>query len=515
MCKNLLMVYFTKVEGWTETAIHVFNRHNVSDDHEGEGHQVDERVKMLQLNEAMETFLLRLQIRVSGENGVAKILIHLVNPLETWAAKLNTVISGTQVLPMSEWQKLCEQLGDWANHVENAIDRVGLHVKENIPITEEIREEAVSVDAIVKDSRQWMKSVYSSIENEDGALVEQVSVLHADMVEWMVQVLLRLTEEKLENEQDEDENEEQKGEEIIDDKETFISTPDIKTARDGLAYRINILSNRLNKCCTDVLQEQLQAMLGLSGEGNTEMELRDLKRMGFECHQWTQTSDLLVEELTAKDAGQWVAPSWHHLRQNDPLAKKRQGIKSEEKLSVTAEDDRDTLERQSVHVIGSDENLTQEPLASVAIDKETVIETESPSVAVLASEAPIPLGRSSSPHDALLSAIDSLEQQLKASEALVLTAEGRASRAEEKLKAAQEQIEALEQQERKLQQEVKSQQQQLNQQQQSPRRGGPPSRGAGSRQVQGSKKGSSVYQPRRGTPDTVASGGIPSSGARK
>lgn len=63
----------------------------------------------------------------------------------------------------------------------------------------------------------------------------------------MVQVLLRLTEEKLENEQDEDENEEQKGEEIIDDKETFISTPDIKTARDGLAYRINILSNRLNK----------------------------------------------------------------------------------------------------------------------------------------------------------------------------------------------------------------------------------------------------------------------------
>ena len=56
--KNLLMVYFTKVEGWTETAIHVFNRHNVSDDHEGEGHQVDERVKMLQLNEVCPVCIL-------------------------------------------------------------------------------------------------------------------------------------------------------------------------------------------------------------------------------------------------------------------------------------------------------------------------------------------------------------------------------------------------------------------------------------------------------------------------
>lgn len=122
-----------QVEGWTETAISVFNRHKMGEDSED---QRKEKLKMHELNDAMETCLKQLHTRVSGENGLAKTLIHLVNPLERWSSKLNVSLSGAQSLPSSEWQKLAEQLDDWVNHMDSAVKRVGLHVQGNIPITD-------------------------------------------------------------------------------------------------------------------------------------------------------------------------------------------------------------------------------------------------------------------------------------------------------------------------------------------------------------------------------------------
>jgi hypothetical protein len=253
-------------------------------------------------------------------------------------------------------------------------------------------------------------------------------------------------------------------------------------------------------------------MLGLAGEEGAEMELRDLKRMVSECEQWIQAAELLVSDLIAKDTGEWIAPSQHELHKTDPLTRKQ---KSVEKMEINDQAQEENTEALCVQVIGLDKNVKETPIESVVIEKDVIIGSASPSVEALSSDTPLPVGQSGSPHNALLTAIESLEQQLKESQAKVVAAEERASKAEEKLRVANEQVETLQHQEQALQQEIRRHQQQLNQNNQSPRRGhGPPSRGPGGRQSQGSRRTPTAQQQqRRSTPEGQGSSSTP--GSRK
>lgn len=302
-----------------------------------------------------------------------------MNPLERWSSKLNVSLSGAQSLPSSEWQKLAEQLDDWVNHMDSAVKRVGLHVQGNIPITDGT-EEGVCMDALLKDAVRWMKTMCNSIDNEDRTLVEQVTVLHSDMVGWMVQVLLRLTEEDetkngYETRQgDIGDDEDEYRNETEYDGEPLKSTSDIKTVQNSLILRLNVLTNKLNKCCTEILQDQLQAMLGLAGEEGAEMELRDLKRMVSECEQWIQAAELLVSDLIAKDTGEWIAPSQHELHKTDPLTRKQ---KSVEKMEINDQAQEENTEALCVQVIGLDKNVKETPIESVVIEKASPIALQS------------------------------------------------------------------------------------------------------------------------------------------
>ena len=95
--------------------------------------------------------------------------------------------------------------------------------------------------------------------NVDHSTHWQVTVLHSDMVGWMVQVLLCLTEEEAEDEAREGDEARQRDEgpvgdveedyrmETENDREPLKSTADIKTAQNSLTLRLNLLTNKLNK----------------------------------------------------------------------------------------------------------------------------------------------------------------------------------------------------------------------------------------------------------------------------
>ena len=68
-----------QVDNWTDVALKVFNRHQTSDGQRWPQHQVMQR-----LNGEVDKLHQQYHVRVIGENGVAKGIIDLVNPIETW-----------------------------------------------------------------------------------------------------------------------------------------------------------------------------------------------------------------------------------------------------------------------------------------------------------------------------------------------------------------------------------------------------------------------------------------------
>ncbi|KAJ7337274.1 Axonemal dynein light chain domain-containing protein 1 [Desmophyllum pertusum] len=68
-----------QVDGWTDVALKVFSRHQADDGTRWPQHEV-----MLQLNQEVDLLHQQYHVRIIGENGVAKGIIDLVNPIETW-----------------------------------------------------------------------------------------------------------------------------------------------------------------------------------------------------------------------------------------------------------------------------------------------------------------------------------------------------------------------------------------------------------------------------------------------
>lgn len=62
--------------------IQVFSRHQADDGTRWPQHEI-----MLQLNQEVDRLHQQYHVRVIGENGVAKGIIDLVNPIETWQVK--------------------------------------------------------------------------------------------------------------------------------------------------------------------------------------------------------------------------------------------------------------------------------------------------------------------------------------------------------------------------------------------------------------------------------------------
>ncbi|XP_065830228.1 axonemal dynein light chain domain-containing protein 1-like [Oscarella lobularis] len=445
-----------QVEGWTETAIQLFNRHRaVKEDSKEESD--DERLandeEMKKVNETMETCLNQLRIRASGENGLARCFIHLIGPLETWAAKLNLATSGNS-LADSEWRRLIENMDDWISEIQAAIDKIGSPIRESATSLHE-EEDLIKTDVLIKDVQKWISSTCNAIDNEDGAIAEEVSQLHADMIRWMISILLCLTETESEPAT------------TGSDHSEIESAIDLKASGDVLGSRLARLTLKINKCCTDILQDQLQSAQGLSNEDVAEMEIRDLKRLQSEFNEWKKTAMLLVDELIAKSAGLPLpSTSRTNIEITDPVAVQREAEGKKEEKSIGG--------GGGIQVLGSDDNVHAVSLESVM--KETTESSHSirtPSANALASDTPIPVGRTGSSHDALLSAVESLQQQLKKAEGKASTAEERAEKVNGELKEANDKLQKVRDRETQLEKELKTLQQQL---QLSPKRAGTPGR---------------------------------------
>ena len=78
-CEDDLLQLSTCVDLWTESAVKIFANHPVQD---GDAHV--QHNAMLALNRKVEKLHNEFKLRMSGENGIAKNIIHFINTLDTW-----------------------------------------------------------------------------------------------------------------------------------------------------------------------------------------------------------------------------------------------------------------------------------------------------------------------------------------------------------------------------------------------------------------------------------------------
>ncbi|XP_076455039.1 axonemal dynein light chain domain-containing protein 1-like isoform X2 [Babylonia areolata] len=353
-----------EMEGWTDNALKVFGRHR------GTSNTVHpDQTAMMNLNDEVERLLLQYQHRITGENGVAAIVIHLQNVVETWETRIIAALNGTMTIQDSDWAAFYQGLDEWVASLDQAQAYVGTTQ------AEEERQDGkphISIDIhdVVRKTQKWATTASNSVDSEDAKLVEQVSTLHSEMVRWMVQTLLRLAPDK-------EGNSREAAEMALLGS---VSVPQLHENAKQLFQSLHTFSNYVTLCCDGIVMDNTQKRQDLNEE-NADHEIRDLQRLRTECEDWIHTAQILMSQLTGESIEE-LFPQ----RASTTLSKSSQPPVSmtfvdHEKLDSGAKGDKDTAPGTPVEA--KDSKTSQE--SSQEMDAE---ETEGQTTGEPSAEAP-------------------------------------------------------------------------------------------------------------------------------
>ncbi|XP_032220070.1 axonemal dynein light chain domain-containing protein 1 [Nematostella vectensis] len=288
-----------QVDKWTDVALKVFGRHQTP-----EGERWPQHIEMKELNQNVDKLHQQYHVRIIGENGVAKGIIDLVNPIETWGNKLNAILHGGEMMLEPEWIRLADLVcNEWLDQLKDTILVIGSNQKEGARVAGE-PEKSVDVEVVVSKIDKWLTATTNGIDNEDGKIVEKVSLIHSAMVRWMITVLLRLAPDLEDRELDElskNENRADTDSSIGGGQILLESTSEeIRTRGSGLFDEMRKFSVLLTKCCSDLVIDIMQERRD-QGDEHADMEFKDLKRLTSECEGWVRTAELLTREVMGED----------------------------------------------------------------------------------------------------------------------------------------------------------------------------------------------------------------------
>lgn len=91
--------------------------------------------------------------------------------------KLHSVVNGGDELLESEWTRLAEQVGnEWLENMNEVKYLIGSQIKEDDRKKNDESQSSVDFNELCKLSRKWLTNMTNSIENDDGKLLQTVSI---------------------------------------------------------------------------------------------------------------------------------------------------------------------------------------------------------------------------------------------------------------------------------------------------------------------------------------------------
>nr|XP_034304358.1 LOW QUALITY PROTEIN: axonemal dynein light chain domain-containing protein 1 [Crassostrea gigas] len=440
-----LSIIRQQMDGWTDNALKVFSRHRK----EGANSHPDQE-GMMTLNEEVEELLKQFSNRITGENGVAPHAIHLMHGLETWDMRLLPALNGTQLINDNEWIGLLNLMEEWMTGIDEAVQYVGSTQKEEERIESKphIR---IDVMDTVRKVQKWATTASNAIDSEDGRLVEQVSTLHSQMVQWMVQMLLRLAP-------DHEGNSKEAADMVLLNSLTL---GQLHSNVKMLFEQLQQFTNYVALCCSGVVMDNTQARRD-NMEDNAEHELRDLQRLKSECLDWIHTAKLLTCHLLGDPVetlfpyrcvrGRNSSPHAPGSEQKTEVppsdsAQVDQTEKAEEEVPPVREATEGEEQKQPApeSVPPKEKETSKEKLEVIGFDENTHMKNlNSVETKPTASSTFIPDAPNTQKSYEALAAVESLQNQLLGTEQRAQAAEDRAAMAESDLAEANEKIRELE-----------------------------------------------------------------------
>lgn len=458
-----LSIIRQQMDGWTDNALKVFSRHRK----EGANSHPDQE-GMMTLNEEVEELLKQFSNRITGENGVAPHAIHLMHGLETWDMKIAAALNGTQLINDNEWIGLLNLMEEWMTGIDEAVQYVGSTQKEEERIESKphIR---IDVMDTVRKVQKWATTASNAIDSEDGRLVEQVSTLHSQMVQWMVQMLLRLAP-------DHEGNSKEAADMVLLNSLTL---GQLHSNVKMLFEQLKQFTNYVALCCSGVVMDNTQARRD-NMEDNAEHELRDLQRLKSECLDWIHTAKLLTchllgdpvetlfptpvsgDEPTKKPVPEKPMVTFHDKEKLQPSApgteqktevpptdsaEADQTEKAEEEVPPVREATEGEEQKQPApeSVPPKEKETSKEKLEVIGFDENTHMKNlNSVETKPTASSTFIPDAPNTQKSYEALAAVESLQNQLLGTEQRAQAAEDKAAQAESDLAEANEKIRELE-----------------------------------------------------------------------
>lgn len=368
-----LMVIRRQMDGWTDNALKVFNRHRKEPNVNHPSHD-----SMNILNEEVEELLKQFNNRITGENGVAPNAIHLLNALETWDMRVSSALNGTLPIHDNEWGALCQLMEEWLTAVDAA---------SKIEVTETI-----------KKVQKWTTTATNAIDSEDAKLVEQVLTLHSAMVRWMVQMLLRLAPDR-------EDNSKEAGEMAL-----LGSAPlsDLHSKIKSLFEQLEMFTNYVALCCSGIVMDNTQVRRD-NMEDNADHELKDLQRLRHECEEWIKTAKLLTSQLLGESVMSLFPP---------PIQTEEKVLKPRTESTATDLDlyhDHEKLEREPEQTPASETKEPETPAPAPSEEAKqqeatTPKEEEQQAPEETTEEAPAPTEDTAQPPAEKEAEIDDLER---------------------------------------------------------------------------------------------------------
>ncbi|XP_053380213.1 axonemal dynein light chain domain-containing protein 1-like [Mercenaria mercenaria] len=362
-----------QMEGWTDNSLLVFSRHRGSD-----GNTHPDQINMMALNEEVEKLLHQFNTRITGENGVATNVIHLMNGMETWDMKITSSINGTMPIHDNEWAGLLLTMEEWLSSIEEAIEYVGSTQREDERVENRAHTRSkqkgwllgVEVNDVIRKVQKWVTTATNAVDSEDGKLVEQVTTLHSDMIRWMVQVLLRLAPDKEGNSKEAGEMAllgsatvsqlHQNAKSLFDQLQMF-SVYVVQTCTKYIEQELlNFEKFSYRVCCNGIVMDNTQRRRDQMEE-NADHELKDLQRLKHECDDWIKTAKILTSKLLSEPVDTLFPPKPSDIEKKEPkqvsLIQQDQEYVDQEKLKKP--EDMEVKEREKPKE-GEGERTSQE-----------------------------------------------------------------------------------------------------------------------------------------------------------
>ncbi|XP_059922821.1 axonemal dynein light chain domain-containing protein 1 isoform X1 [Gadus macrocephalus] len=271
-CQDSLKDLVDLEDSWVEVALCVFRRHPGLDGEPPRGQKA-----MRKQGRVVSELHQQLETRVNGENGIHKLTMSLVSPMEAWANKMRTAIGQSDTMQASDWLKLEKALFHWQSIADEILQLVSCSQSEYERTQEKLHVDVKTAD-VLDSLRDFVASQSRFLNNENSSLYDSISSLHTSLIRWTVALLITLVPDHDQDPQDSSLT------------EVGHLDPLERDARE-LVQKLERLSQNISRSCQLIVNEELQKNV------YADSQMYEHQRFQQECSDWIETCRVLLLDV--------------------------------------------------------------------------------------------------------------------------------------------------------------------------------------------------------------------------